>query len=337
MKQATVEEEIAEWHEDTEAFARNLSACFGHTEEYYLNMMYSSRPKLLAAHRKPNAFNAWLHHLAQDADDSMNAAELAESRKDEYKQLTAAQKAQFIEDLMQQRDSQQYGLRVGARARNRDFSQICKLVDDLLMGLRARTGIEAFTCIMRNNANYAAKPHWFFTTLACDEYLRGVIRKFEPEKIGVMLEAFAIAGSDYMSHLTTKKEKINFLKAEIRSMIAQGLVEITGDEFAAMSYVHYTRDIQLKYGITVEGWSHYQWCNPSDLSNAFAPLKQLHDDLKSGKCKFTRLTDEQKGIIEKEYETKRQNGELPTCKRRSDAGQKKGKKRARVEDSDDDA
>ncbi|KAI0366035.1 hypothetical protein BV20DRAFT_1056039 [Pilatotrama ljubarskyi] len=309
LKQATIEEDIAGWYQDSIAFAESLSHRFGQNTEHYLNMMFSGAPKLKKSQRKPNTFNAWVHHISQEEGD-MDAVELIETRREEYNNLTPEQKKQYLEELARHRKSQQYGLRLTQRGRTLD-----------MLGLQVRVGIDGFYCLFRNTADYQMKSRWFFTNPKIAEFLSGACRKFDPATIGVLAEAFAIAGSDYLP-----QEKAAQLKREIIDMISRALIEITGDENAVMSYVFYTRDIQIKYGITLENWKHPEWVCPSDLSNAIAPLVQLRDDLADGKCKFVKLTPTQLEDIKAKYARMVEMGEAPTRKKRSDAGKPRKKR-----------
>ncbi len=63
--------------------------------------------------------------------------------------------------------------------------------------MQGRAGIEGFYMICRNSGDYSMKPRWWFSSKNLDEYLRLSVKKFEPEKIGVLSEAFAISGANY--------------------------------------------------------------------------------------------------------------------------------------------
>lgn len=102
-----------------------------------------------------------------------------------------------------------------------------------------------------------------------------------------------------------------------------------------MSYVNFTRDIQIGYGVTIVGWTHTKWAKPSDLGNSLPPLKDLYDALKSGKCRFVSLSASQLDTIKKDYNC--QLGvEAAHRKKRSDAG-KPRKKRGSDKTIDEDA
>ncbi|KAL7285889.1 hypothetical protein ACG7TL_001000 [Trametes sanguinea] len=234
---------------------------------------------------------------------------------------------------METRQAQQYGLRVTQRACTLDIKCTTQLIEDLLTGLQSHVGIQAMYLIVRSNPELDLEPLWFFTEPALEDYLRSTVCKFEPERIGILAEAFSVAGSDLFPQLRTNREKVNWLKSEIRRMVVDGLIEVTGDAKAAMSYAQYTRDIQLKYGVSLVGWTHEKWCNPSDLGNSLSSLKTLHDALKDGDCIFKDLTDAEKAVIQQEYDNNLKNTVSTSRKRPSDAGRKQ--KHARIEESNE--
>ncbi|KAI0349009.1 hypothetical protein OH77DRAFT_1515077 [Trametes cingulata] len=324
-KQAAIDEEIAKWYQDSVTFAEDLARRHGRTSGEYLNQMFSGVLKLHTGQRKPNGYNAFLHHMSKEDGGNRNIVELSEAYHDVYDQLTPEQKQQYLDELKTKRESQQYGLRLDQRSRMQDVNHTMKSVEDALLGLQARVGVAAMVLVVRSNTDYQLKPRWFFTSPELQEFLSGAVRKFEPEKVSVLAEAFAIAGSDYFSQLRTANEKVNFLKSEIRELVSRALATITGDDHAIMNYVHFTRDVQLKYGITMEGWTHSQWANPSELSNSIPPLKELRDTLKAGTCRFVRLTPDQLSAIQKEYEEQIKGGNNAR-KKRSDAGKPRKKR-----------
>ncbi len=104
-----------------------------------------------------------------------------------------------------------------------------------------------------------------------------------------------------------------------------GAERITKKGHVAMSYVHFTRDIELVHHVTMVGWTAERFCNPSDLSNSIDELVKLRDALKDGTCRFVPLTDEEYEEVKKKYDEHVQNGLLPPRKKRKDAGTKRKK------------
>ncbi len=93
----------------------------------------------------------------------------------------------------------------------------------------------------------------------------------------------------------------------------------------SMSYVHFTRDVELIHRVTIVGWTADRFCNPSDLSNNITELTKLRDALKNGSCKFVKLTDEQYNQVKKKYDEQVAAGVFADRKKRKDIGTKRKK------------
>ncbi|RDX42145.1 hypothetical protein OH76DRAFT_1488927 [Lentinus brumalis] len=332
-KTAAIDGEVYKWWETTQGLAVTLAEKYGRDANYYLNLMLSGAVKLKGG-RKGNAYNAWLHHLSQTNNDGVDVVELGQENIEDYYNLTDEQKNELVKEFEEEKKSQTHGLRLGARARTKDVSVTCKKIEDLFTGIQGRAGVEGFYMIVRSNGDYSFKPRFWFTSESLDEYLRGAVRRFEPEKIGVLAEAFAISGANFFSYLKNPKEKVSHLKAEIRDMVLEALREITSNPRVAMSYVHFTRNIELVYRVTMQGWTASRFCNPSDLSNNIEELQKLRDALAGDQCKFVRLTDSQYNAIKQKYEAQAAEGLLPERQKRSDAGMKRKKAPKATADSE---
>lgn len=69
-KQLSIDETILAWFKDSAVVANDMSERFGQTPEHFLNRMFSGALKLHAAQRKPNGYNAYLHHIASEDGES---------------------------------------------------------------------------------------------------------------------------------------------------------------------------------------------------------------------------------------------------------------------------
>ena len=204
------------------------------------------------------------------------------------------------------------------------------------------------------------EPQWYFTSSELRDYMSiAVRRQWDTGEVGAKIEAFAIAGCDVGSELINgtavadiilrtvsdllgnSKKKADYIKGQIRDRINTMLgksyfytrtfgltffvVEITGQPNIVMQYVNYERDIVLRHGIELRGWTHPVWANPSELSTSLPPLQGLLDAIKTGNCKFVRLTREERTLREVAYNEKVALGEIHVGrKKRKDAGTKRG-------------
>ncbi|KAI0359108.1 hypothetical protein OH77DRAFT_1420667 [Trametes cingulata] len=330
-RQHTIEEDIHDWYDDSLAFAEDLHNRFPQkSANHYVHMMFSGAMKLRQK-REPNSYNAWLHHLAEDNTEHANAVQLGQGRMEDYNRLSDAEKENLLQKLVEDRTSKTYGLRLDKRGRTQDVNNVLRHIEDLLLALQSRVGIEAFFCVVRNNPDYNMKPRWWFSRAELEDYLRNTVRKFAPERIGILTEAFAISGGEFISQLKNSKEKIAYLKGEIRDLVQDGLAEITGDKDLRMSYIQFTRDIEIPYAVTMVGWAGKDpehprpWVNPSQLTNDIEMLKELRNDLLSGECAFAHLTSQQHDATKEAYKKQCEAGDVPQRKKRKDAGQKRKK------------
>ena len=101
-----------------------------------------------------------------------------------------------------------------------------------------------------------------------------------------------------------------------------------------MNYLNFERDIVVKYGIDIVGWTYETFINPSEMSTSLPPLRKLSDAIKDGTCRFVRLSQSEHRAREKEYFRKVDAGEVATRKERQDKGVPRGK-RTHAEANDD--
>lgn len=119
------------------------------------------------------------------------------------------------------------------------------------------------------------------------------------------------------------RASVSLLDVSLRRYTDYYVVEITGDETAEMSWAHYVRDVKLKYGVEIDGWTHSEWGSISHLTNSVKQLKILRDRLQEHKTKWVRISPARYDAIKSEYEKQVQDGEIPGRKKRSDAGKKR--------------
>lgn len=104
-----------------------------------------------------------------------------------------------------------------------------------------------------------------------------------------------------------------------------------------MNYTNTHREIVMKYGIRLEGWSHPKWANPSELGSKLAPLQQLLKDLRDDTCRFVKCTPQELQDLQAKHELDIAQGVIEAPrerKTRSDCGQKK-RKQPTIEETGD--
>lgn len=137
------------------------------------------------------------------------------------------------------------------------------------------------------------------------------------------------------------------MKREIRDLLSEKLIAITGNSKAVMQYANFQEGIVHRYGVDIVGWTHDKFENPSNLSNSLPPLRTLLDAIRDGTCKYIKLSSSEQKAREVQYQADIKSGKIAIKKRktRSDAGVKrkksntksrKGKDKAQDSDDDDD-
>ncbi|KIL54458.1 hypothetical protein M378DRAFT_54725, partial [Amanita muscaria Koide BX008] len=107
---------------------------------------------------------------------------------------------------------------------------------------------------------------------------------------------------------------------------------------ATMQYARYEEDIIHRYGVELVGWTFDKIVNPSQLSSSIGPLRELHDALKGGSCKFIQLEASEVKMRIATHREKIRTGKLPARQRkmRKDKGTTRRRKSAIGVTEDDD-
>jgi hypothetical protein len=106
-----------------------------------------------------------------------------------------------------------------------------------------------------------------------------------------------------------------------------------------MSYVHYKRDVVLRYGVILEGWPEdIEFACPSKLGNNLSILTRLRDAVVSGSCSFRPLTTAEQRNAQVEYDQQVAGGEVvqPVRKTCKDEGQKRSRAEVQSDSEDED-
>ncbi|KAJ7867125.1 hypothetical protein B0H13DRAFT_2352073 [Mycena leptocephala] len=190
-----------------------------------------------------------------------------------------------------------------------------------LSGLALRVSVEGFFVVARNNTDFNCDLYWYFTSVELRQYMPLAVRKrWDTADVGVRLEAFVVAGCDTMNLLRTAPQKAAHAKGEIQDKIGEMLVEITGDPKAKMAYVHYEEDVVH-----------------NDLTTSLPVLRTLLNAIKSGTCKFVRLTPIKLKARKVQYEADIAEGKITGKQHnpRSDIGRKRKRVDEEEEEGDD--
>ncbi|KAJ6455347.1 hypothetical protein C8R45DRAFT_1187918, partial [Mycena sanguinolenta] len=328
-----------EWFSYTEAKAIELGKKYDKRPRYFLDIFFQGGARMVNHQEKVNPYNAFKAEKAaqrrDDGETGMKVQELHDEYKDEYGALTATEKAELVARFEKVKEDIPKMRRDTPKAHVQDVANTVRNIEALFRGLSHRVGVEGLFCIVRNNTEFYMGPQWYFTSDAIRQYMPlAVRRKWDTGEVGTRLEVFAVAGCDAMSLLQNNKQKVTFLKNEIRDRLLELLATITGNSNIRMDYIYFEESIVLKYGIDIVGWTCSRFVNPSDLSSSLSVLTTLRDAIRDGVCKFVKLTPAERKARREKWDADVAAGTVIPRSRatRSDAGVKR---KASEHDDDD--
>ncbi|KAJ7115183.1 hypothetical protein C8R44DRAFT_880505 [Mycena epipterygia] len=313
---AQIDEAMGEWWASSQSKAIELGERFGKKPRYFLDIMFQGGARMVNHHEKINPYNAFKSEKAAQAREkgltAKNVTALHEEHWEEYSSLSAEEKSELVERFMVSKGEQAMLRRDSPRARMQDVSNTVRNLQMLFHGLSYRVGIEGFFCIVRNTSDFHMAPQWYFSSQELERYMPLAVRK-----------------------KWDTGEKADFLKVEIRQGIHAGLVAITKNPKAEMSYFHFDEDIMHRYGIDLVGWTADRRVSPSDLSSSLAVLTTLRNAINNGVRKWVKLTPEDLKARKKKWAEDVAAGRILRKSRSTRADKGKKRKRAAVDEEDE--
>lgn len=186
--------------------------------------------------------------------------QIQQEYKSEYNALNDEDREKLVNEHKENIDHSKKIRRTAPQGCVQDFANICRNIillvwitgiflmpytyydNHQMTGLKARIGVEGFFCVVRSNTWYKVKPMWHFTSPVLRDYMQiAVGNSWSSHKVGLKLEAFAVAGCDPLGEyqsgisfggvtnictvalLNTSKKKADHLKWEIRNLISANL------------------------------------------------------------------------------------------------------------------
>ncbi|KAF8524123.1 hypothetical protein BU17DRAFT_63481 [Hysterangium stoloniferum] len=233
----------------------------------------------------------------------------------EYENLPKDKIDAMMACLQEARQRDATGSRSQPKAIRQDVHQTSKHVHKELMtlGSRCRTSSMAITV---QTSGEGSSPLYYMDP-AARQFVE-IVLGMDVDTFCLKFESFAILGLQNLC---------KSLKFEVQCETGYTDLytgKITGEDGLNMEWTAYEDLIIDKYHVILDGWPKDIVFNPADLGTK--SLAMVIAALEDGTCNWKKLTEESYIKYVQERERKIQAGEvhIPKCKRRSDAGQKRG-------------
>ncbi|KAF8169210.1 hypothetical protein K438DRAFT_1941401 [Mycena galopus ATCC 62051] len=338
---------VQEWCDITHTMAQKLAKKYDRDEKYYLELFFQGSAHMIKHQEVINPYNAFKHEKAAEVREheshflllplillpsfltegvKKNTKEIHQDDFEEYQALTVTEKQELVACFQKVKDENFTLHRDTTKGNIQDVVNVMRNMTSLLTGLHQRVGVEGFVCIVCSSTSFTMELQWFFTSSAFHDYMPIATRKkWDTGEVGMKLEVFAVAGCDASNLLRNSKQKADWMKGEICSLISGKLVDITGNPDATMAYIWYEEDIVQRYNVVMEGWTGVPFQNISTVSTSLPNLRLLLDAIKSGVCAFRKLSTAEAATRKAKWDADVTAGTaIPKHRaQRSDAGQKR--------------
>ncbi|KAG1728935.1 hypothetical protein EDB19DRAFT_1939609 [Suillus lakei] len=274
--------------------------------------------------RKSQLINALVHAKAKEmnadrpAGSRYSLAELREmvAADPETKGLTRQEKEGYIAALEEHRQKKVVSVRANNLAAARDVvattDRIMKELDDL----RVRTGVYGTLFVVRGHINDTIQSAMHGTDNSEDFWedvyehpMADFLRQYEQ---------WACTQNQNLN----EHDSLEAVRKQVRRLILQGLVAVTGKKDIVMNYNNYETSVIETYGVRLVGWPHgVKFTSPSNIGTV-GDIRKLRDALKARTCYWTVLSPAEVKAHASELDTRRSAGEVvrKPRKKRSDAG-----------------
>ncbi|KAK1217087.1 hypothetical protein PQX77_020271 [Marasmius sp. AFHP31] len=333
-KKGKKEAAMDQWLDDIEERAAELAQEFKNDKQDWLTLLYRNGQRMIKMQAEPNAFNTFKSMKSRDGGGKESLMSITENYIDEYRSLTADEKAKYVADFEEARDKETQPLvtRPTAKSQAQDLAHTLANVEAMFKGLQNRIGVDVVLLVVRNRTDGVMDSYWYFSRQEIAEYMPIAIKpKWNLETVGAKVEAFCVAGCDTSKLYRTSGARARALKQEIRALLTANLAEVSGRPNPKVHYEDIDQMLTRKEGIVIENWPYPQFRNLSNISTALPPLFELRDKIRSGHIHFRKMSkEEHEQWIENE--DKGPKARKPRC----DAGVKRKKGDHDLDEDEDD-
>ncbi|KAJ7205816.1 hypothetical protein GGX14DRAFT_568713 [Mycena pura] len=202
-KQARIDARVQQWMESTNELAQSMATEFDMQPRYFLDIFFQGGAHMINHQEAVNPYNTFRGLKSMEARGQglvMNAPDLHTHYFDEYSKLTTQEKEQLCTKWEEIRSTNFQLRRDTPRAKIQDVANVHS-------ALAQRVGVEGFFCIVKNNVHFRMDPEWYFTSRSLSNLLR------------------------------TSKQKTDWMKGEICSLLGKNLVEVSKVDDARLGCV----------------------------------------------------------------------------------------------------
>ncbi|KAG1777171.1 hypothetical protein EV702DRAFT_970313, partial [Suillus placidus] len=250
-----------------------------------------------------------------------------------YKQLSAEEEQDYIDQLNEYRALKMSGARTNNMSAARDAVAVMDRISKELHALRDRAGIYATVLMVRGHVNDQVQSTWIATDNA---------HKFWEDRLSLALDDVAhqfeewacnekknISEHEDLASLQKQAAAImmsklcmfflysfSFISADVSSGRATGRMDLT------MNYQNYEKAIVLVYGVKLDGWPEgLPFLAPSHMHTVLE-VRSLRDALVTGACHWKKLNRRELEDLRTDIQRRSDAGEVigTVGKKRSDAG-----------------
>ncbi|KAI0038358.1 hypothetical protein FA95DRAFT_1505777 [Auriscalpium vulgare] len=291
--------------------------------------------------RAPSFANALVHYKAVQVNEGeyqpskllKNCIKdmLAEDEDLKPDNISEELHAEIMKNFIAYREGKKVGVRVSNKSAAQDARCTFENVNTELGNLTERVGTKSILFVTRSSISDSIAPGWFATSDSVD-FLNDILG-LDPWDVTRKFELWACSNA------------INTLpkvRAEITKMLLSGLRYITKRTKISMNFDNYETAIVLNMSVKLIGWTCGEIRSPSKIGSV-CDLRDLRNALKTGMCRWVKLSKAQAKAHETALRTREAAGETVGKKRksRSDKGKPRPHTRKRtakqVNDSDEEA
>ncbi|KAI0038699.1 hypothetical protein FA95DRAFT_1613183 [Auriscalpium vulgare] len=273
--------------------------------------------------RAPNLANALVHHKTVEVNagraerDKYSLTEIRDMVRDDPKlqSLSTAEQDQMKEQLAEARVQKKTGTRVSVRSASQDVRHTFNHVNTAMHELSERTGTYCLMFMTRGHIEDSAQPGWYGSRDSFD-FLADILH-LNPWDIVIQFEQWACARSKAGKNLDT----LPHVRADCTKLLLTGLRWAAQSRNVHMAYDDYDTNVVERYGCKLVGWTLKEFKSPSDIG-AVVALRELRDALKSGTCKWVRLTKHEKAAHNLMLKERKTAGQVPEKKKRKERSDK---------------